>query len=333
MHLSCCLPELGAGIAHRDLYVKAGILHRDVSIDSMLVDASNPTRGIIAGLDLALRVTTPPSWEDEILPLGDSTFQSIDLGRLPIGKPPPEQRYRYDLESFFFVLIWSVCEAAACVSYEERWHGMDMGKPVLSLVFGYDSEQDEGQPDEDLHEGEMIRGGVGEWRSDSDIHELKTRLIILDQYALDEEDDYRGDDFSIPGMASTRTKKSWDDRMHDRLLHSSLARLPYGFGERWILPLQELFRDGYTARRIWCEQKAAAVSAAAFSNNNSNYNNHNSKGKSGYGYNQVQSVVFRVGEFDGDTLGGHVTYDKFMRILESWGPRTGAGTGTGISSS
>jgi hypothetical protein len=287
--------------------MKAGILHRDVSIYSMLVDASDPSRGIIAGLDLALHVTAPPSWDDEeILPLGDSTFQSIDLGRLPVGTPAPEQRYRYDLESFLFVLIWSACKVACGVPYEERWHGMDVGQTVLSLVFGYDSGQDESQSDEDYHEGEMIQGegGVGEWRSDSDIQELKTRFILLDQYALDESNDGENnivEEAANGGLASRRL----NDRMHDRMLQSSLARLPYEFGERWILRLQELFRDGYTARRLWCERKAAAA-AAAFSTGDR-------------GYDEVRSAVLRVGEFDGDTLGGHVTYDKFMHILENLG--------------
>lgn len=286
--------------------MKAGILHRDVSVYSMLVDASNPARGVIAGLDLAIHITVPPSWDqEEILPLGDATFQSIDLGRLPIGTPAPEQRYRYDLESFLFVLIWSVCKVTG-VPYEERWHGMDVGQTVLSLVFGDDPEQDGPRPDEDVHEGETTQRerGAGEWRSDSDIQELKMRFILLDQYALDES--YGGENSIVEEAANggLAIRRRLNDRMHDRMLQSSLGRLPYGFGERWILRLQELFRDGYTARRLWCERKAAAASAAF------------STGE--HGYEKMQSAVLRLGEFDGDTLAGHVTYDKFMRILEKW---------------
>jgi len=296
----------------------------------MVVDASNPSRGIIAGLDLALHVTALPSWEDEILPLGDSAFQSIDLGQLPVGEPPPEQRYRYDLESFFFLLIWSACKLAASVPYEERWHGIDVGQTVLSLVFGEEGEG-EMEPAPDFRAGEMIpEGGVGEWRSDADIQELKTRLVLLDQYALEDGDDDDGDDFNakpaiakgslLPSLSTTRL----NDRMHDRMLLSSLEQLPYGFGRYWILPLQELFRDGYTSRRIWCERKAAAAAASVFPEGEPG---HGCGTGRELGSNEMRSAVLsHVGEFDGDTLGGHVTYDKFIWILEKGSAEIGKET-------
>jgi hypothetical protein len=167
---------------------------------------------------------------------------------------------------------------------------------VLSLVFGSDSEQDGLQGNDDYNE-ERTPGG--EWRSESQIHELKTRLILLDQYAL-EEDDSEGD--HIDPEAEGGRPRTLNDRMHDRILHSSLARLPYEFGEKWILRLQELFRDGYTARRLWYKRKVAAI-AVAFA-----------KGEQ----HEVRNAVFHAGEFDGETLDGHATYDNFMRILEGW---------------
>jgi len=48
-------PE-NTGVVHHDLFEKANILHRDISIGNSMVDASDPCRGVLIDLDFAARV-------------------------------------------------------------------------------------------------------------------------------------------------------------------------------------------------------------------------------------------------------------------------------------
>jgi hypothetical protein len=90
---------------HHDLFEKAGILHRDISIGNLMVDISNPAQGVLIDLDFAARVAehgNPPGGE-AFPPAGTVNFRAFDL--LTADKPL-KAYYRHDLESFFYTLLW-----------------------------------------------------------------------------------------------------------------------------------------------------------------------------------------------------------------------------------
>lgn len=91
--------------AHHDLYQKAGILHRDISINNLMVEPSNPRVGVLIDLDLAAIVKDKDGQDISVKPTltGTLPFLAIDLLR---DTPPPKSYYRHDLESFFYVLLW-----------------------------------------------------------------------------------------------------------------------------------------------------------------------------------------------------------------------------------
>jgi serine/threonine protein kinase len=95
--------SLTACAAHRDLFMKANILHRDISPHNLMVDPNDHNKGVLIDLDLAVRVRgsdKKPVGEPQ--PPGTMAFRSIDLCK----EPPWEVFYRHDLESFFYVLVW-----------------------------------------------------------------------------------------------------------------------------------------------------------------------------------------------------------------------------------
>ncbi|KAF8344063.1 uncharacterized protein EI90DRAFT_3028147 [Cantharellus anzutake] len=90
--------------AHHSLYKKAGILHRDISINNLMVDETNPQRGVLIDLDLAIQVRDG----ERVLGIRPSTvgtypFLALDLFR---DEPLTQRWYRHDLESFLYVLAW-----------------------------------------------------------------------------------------------------------------------------------------------------------------------------------------------------------------------------------
>jgi serine/threonine protein kinase len=91
--------------AHHDLFEKAGILHRDISVGNLMVNASNPQEGVLIDFDLAVRVDNngDPMDGDDLPPAGTLVFRAGDLVTKDI---PKKAYYRHDLESFFFVLMW-----------------------------------------------------------------------------------------------------------------------------------------------------------------------------------------------------------------------------------
>lgn len=89
----------------RDLYQRCKILHRDVSIYNILLtnpsvqaNQDNPPKGFLIDFEGALDLKNPPK-RNQIV--GTTVFMAIGLlqGKLPYT-------YRYDLESFFYSLIW-----------------------------------------------------------------------------------------------------------------------------------------------------------------------------------------------------------------------------------
>ena len=97
-------------IAHRVVYKRAGILHRDLSINNVMFGMrSGKPYGIIIDWDLAIDMNPREGDGDGVSSghrTGTGPFMAIDL--LAARKGPPHL-YRHDLESFFYILLWSAC--------------------------------------------------------------------------------------------------------------------------------------------------------------------------------------------------------------------------------
>ena len=89
--------------AHRSLFQKARVLHQDISSGNILItdfeDDEEP-KGIPIDFDVAMQIDVGPRTTGEIT--GTRPFMSIGVlkGRL--------HRYRHDLESFLYVLLWTI---------------------------------------------------------------------------------------------------------------------------------------------------------------------------------------------------------------------------------
>ena len=97
-------------IAHRVVYKRAGILHRDLSINNVMFGVrSEKPYGILIDWDLAIDVKPREDGgdgESSRYRTGTGPFMAIDLLRLKMGPP---HYYRHDFESFFYTLLWSAC--------------------------------------------------------------------------------------------------------------------------------------------------------------------------------------------------------------------------------
>ena len=88
---------------HRELYQKAKILHRDISINNVLINVNLnvfPAHGFIVDLDLAIRSDRKVR-SDSDHQTGTFYFMAID-----ILLDKATHSYRHDLESFLYVLIY-----------------------------------------------------------------------------------------------------------------------------------------------------------------------------------------------------------------------------------
>lgn len=91
--------------AHHQLYDKAGILHHDISVNNLMVDAEDPSVGVLIDLDLAVRLKDAESQAPfRPVPAGTLAFRAIDV--LEQGEFAHTLYYRHDLESFFYTLVW-----------------------------------------------------------------------------------------------------------------------------------------------------------------------------------------------------------------------------------
>ncbi len=87
--------------AHHELYEKVGILHRDISINNLMVDSERPDIGVLIDLDFAAHdrdADTGARFDLPSMPGGTLLFRAIDLCATD---PLPRSFYRHDLESFF----------------------------------------------------------------------------------------------------------------------------------------------------------------------------------------------------------------------------------------
>jgi len=91
--------------AHHQLYERAGILHHDISVNNLMVDANDHSVGVLIDLDLAVRLKDGERrLSFDPVPAGTLAFRAIDI--LWQGEFVHELRYRDDLESFFYTLVW-----------------------------------------------------------------------------------------------------------------------------------------------------------------------------------------------------------------------------------
>lgn len=97
-------------LAHYVVYTKAGILHRDLSVNNIMFKrdpSTNRVIGVLNDWDLAIPVNRseykfekPTSYHRT----GTATFMSIEL--LEDENRTIPHLYRHDLESFMWILIW-----------------------------------------------------------------------------------------------------------------------------------------------------------------------------------------------------------------------------------
>ncbi|KAG5802275.1 hypothetical protein H9Q74_007618 [Fusarium xylarioides] len=88
--------------AHRSLYTAGRILHRDISINNIIITeakSSDESRGTLIDLDAAIDMTAEKPSRKTIT--GTKPFMAIGLLQ---GE---ENGYRHDIESFFYVLLFS----------------------------------------------------------------------------------------------------------------------------------------------------------------------------------------------------------------------------------
>jgi len=90
----------------RSLYLKANILHRDISPHNIIIrtgeaDDSDVSSGFLIDLDLALDLSNPPT---ERRLMGSQGFMAVGI----LGGD--DHTYRHDLESVFYVFLWmAIC--------------------------------------------------------------------------------------------------------------------------------------------------------------------------------------------------------------------------------
>lgn len=110
--------------AHRSLYLKGGILHRDISSNNIII--TNPEKsggymGMLIDLDLAKERDSGPSGARH--QTGTMQFMAIEVLR------GTDHTYRHDLESFLYVLLW-LCARCAWRSF----CGSDETEPAESIL-------------------------------------------------------------------------------------------------------------------------------------------------------------------------------------------------------
>ncbi|OTB04962.1 hypothetical protein M426DRAFT_11051 [Hypoxylon sp. CI-4A] len=87
--------------AHRSLYVKGNILHRDISSNNIIItkpEMAGGFKGMLIDLDLAKVRDSGPSGARH--QTGTMQFMAVEVLR------KTDHTYRHDLESFFYVLLW-----------------------------------------------------------------------------------------------------------------------------------------------------------------------------------------------------------------------------------
>ncbi|TGZ81932.1 hypothetical protein EX30DRAFT_239918 [Ascodesmis nigricans] len=107
---------------HRSLLTNAGILHRDISINNIMMTRPSHPRpdgfhGFLIDLDLAVRVDRKKA---SGAPDRTGTYEFLSLDLL---KAKPGHYFHDDLQSFYFVLIWLAHDHAGGTNLLEQWGG------------------------------------------------------------------------------------------------------------------------------------------------------------------------------------------------------------------
>jgi hypothetical protein len=194
---------------YRWLYEYAGIIHRDISLDNlMLRKVDDKVYGVLNDMDLAVIVGVESASSKQRT--GTKPFMAIDLLQLE----PPVHMYRHDLESMFYVLVWIT----------SRFHD---GK-------------------------EIVDAPLQEWADEGGV------ALVSEKYRFI---------MSEPPQPTP-------------------AFNPLGC---WVVSLQTMIRDGFSAKAKYRSELAIAV-----------------RSKAAY-----------PSTFKDETLGGFVTFDKFQAILDA----------------
>ncbi|CEJ89388.1 hypothetical protein VHEMI05232 [[Torrubiella] hemipterigena] len=100
--------------AHRALLQDGQILHRDIS-DGNIIISEKDRRGILIDLDVAIDLSEEDPDENDLV--GTKHCMAIGLLKGNIDN------YRYDLESFLYVLVWTIRDSIAGLSSSRlmRW--------------------------------------------------------------------------------------------------------------------------------------------------------------------------------------------------------------------
>ncbi|KAL7784943.1 hypothetical protein V8C37DRAFT_394987 [Trichoderma ceciliae] len=128
--LECCIR------GHESLK-QSGLLHRDISINNVMIDEDGPAdrKGFLIDLDLAVKIErTENSGAKE--KTGTRAFMAIEV---LFGK---KHSFMHDLESFFWVLFW-ICvhydgPNKACKPKLDRWNFMyddDLAGAKLAMIY------------------------------------------------------------------------------------------------------------------------------------------------------------------------------------------------------
>jgi hypothetical protein len=110
--------------AHRSLFVKANILHRDISENNIIITdpkTADGCTGMLIDLDLAIVDGERTGARQQT---GTMEFMAIDVLR------GVEHTYRHDLESFFYVLLW-ICARRA---WEREFHCSLKHRPKRNIM-------------------------------------------------------------------------------------------------------------------------------------------------------------------------------------------------------
>lgn len=109
---------------HQSLYEDGGILHQDIAPSNIIIsDSQDPAapKGILIDLDVAMILEVGPRNPGGVSITGTPPFMAV--GALT-GRP---RTYRHDLESFLYVLLWSVISGSSKSppqgSRLQRWRG------------------------------------------------------------------------------------------------------------------------------------------------------------------------------------------------------------------
>lgn len=120
--------------AHRLLFQEARIIHQDISATNIIIvddEEDGESRGVLIDLDVALNIDVGPRTSGEVT--GTRPFMAIGILK------ERERRYRHDLESFLYVLLWMIIT------------NREDSPPETSLLRGWSRGTRENSADQKLH--------------------------------------------------------------------------------------------------------------------------------------------------------------------------------------